>query len=151
MSAYYHKICSIWCYEPKYEPLNGQCESWYVWTRVVPRLADPEVKTMSPAVEIPSARSKDKGERWIRTALLPDASPKTGSRARWPRGHIPVILPSDSDVLVSLQRTDVRFTTCVAEGRRRRSFDIIVLSHFQTRCGLNSGESLYESLWSSSM
>lgn len=65
-------------------------------------------------------REPNEGERRTRRPLLIDSGSNTGlmmsSRAHWPWGHIPDILPSNSDVLVSLQRADVSFTACVAEG-----------------------------------
>lgn len=83
-----------------------------------PQLADLWVRIITPEVEIPKVCSK--GERWARRPLLIDSGSNTGlmisSRAHWPWGHIPDILPSNSDVLVSLQRADVPFTACVAVG-----------------------------------
>lgn len=96
-----------------------------------------------------------KEERRTKVPLLPsygsNTGPVTGSWAHWPQGHIPDILPPAGDLLVSLQRTDVLSTTCVAQGcqrRSRRAFVNTELFHFQTCCGLISGEShLYRFLW----
>lgn len=95
-----------------------------------------------------------KGERRTRMPLLLDfgsnSSQMTGSRACWPQRRIPDILPSDSEVLVCLQRADGLLTICVAGGGvRERADNLLIslfLSHFQTLCGLNSVESLCESM-----
>lgn len=59
-----------------------------------------------------------------------------GPPACWPRGHIPDILPSDSSILVSSQRTDVLLTTCVAEWGDLWSHCSSSQWVLQTHCGL---------------
>lgn len=78
-----------------------------------------------------------KGERWSRMPLLQDSgsntSQITGSRAHWPQGHIPGILPSDSDVLVSLRRTDGLLKTSAVEGGvRDQAGDLLISLFFPT-------------------
>lgn len=145
MSTLNHKIGSIWCYKPKYEPF-GQCESWYVWTRVVPNCT-------TLGGQNHNSWGRNSLQRWevSPVAFVSRLWKHKQSNGWFPRptdhgGHIPDILPPDGDVLVGLLRTDVLFTTCVAAVESRtqggESFDTIVHSHFQTGCGLNSDESL---------
>lgn len=134
---------------------------WTIWELIClydggPQLADPEVRIKTSEVEIPQASFKENVTkvRGKPGCLLLDfgsnSSQMTGSRACWPQRRIPDILPSDSEVLVFLQRADGLLTICVAGGGvRERADNLLIslfLSHFQTLCGLNSVESLCESM-----
>ena len=144
---------------------------WTMWELICldeggPQLADLEVRIITPWGRNSSGLVQGephKGERWTRMPLFPDsgsnASQMTGSRARWPQDRIPDILPSDSDVLVSLRRTDVLFTTCVAE-REGGSVRDRTGGIFWYHCSFPLPDLLwfelwwitpYESLWSSSI
>lgn len=121
---------------------------WTMWELICldeggPQLADLEVRIITPWGRNSSGLVQGephKGKRWTRMPLFPDSGSNvnqmTGSRARWPQDRIPDILPSVSDVLVSLRRTDVLFTTCVAEGeggcQRPNGGDLLISLFFPT-------------------
>lgn len=71
MSTHYDKICSIWCYKPKYEPLR--IESWYVWMRVVPNWLTWGSKSELLRYKFLVQREPHKGERWTGMSLLLDS------------------------------------------------------------------------------
>lgn len=147
MSEYYHKICTIWCYEPKYDNVRADMfgRGWSPTGWPGGQNHNSWGRNSSGLVQ----REPDKGERWTRMPLLPDSVSNTsqmpGSRAHWPQGHIPDILPRQWVWWVyrgQMSSSQPVWQKSGCQRPNRESFDIIVLSHFQTCCGLNSGESL---------
>jgi len=127
-----------------------------------PQLADSEVRIITPAVEIPQAWSKESPTKvrggtgcLYHHTLEAILAKMTSSRICWPQGHIPGILLKDGDVLVSLRRTDVLFTTYVVDGVSERKRNIL-WNHWSFQLpDLLRFElwwiTLCESLWSSSI
>lgn len=60
-----------------------------------PQLANPEVRIITPEVETPLTRQRREVDQEASPARHLEA---IGPPARWPRGHIPDILPSDSSI-----------------------------------------------------
>lgn len=140
ISTLCRKICSIWCYKPKYETLppplpqtmreliclgQGGPSDWLTRSQII-----------TPEVETPSGLLQDRRQqRWkvdtgsLARQTLGGMILAIGPPACRTRGHIPDILLSDSGILVSSQRTQPVW-------RNEGIFKALFSHHLQTHCGL---------------